>query len=76
MYAAYVSTGTTETGVTAGHEGDTRAGCNKVHLALAMTTNGYFVVRVERGTFISSPAYSNPAFSVPPTVGPETRCRA
>jgi len=30
--------------VTAGHEGDTTAGCNKAHLALAMTTNGYTIV--------------------------------
>jgi len=36
--------------------------------SLAITTNGYFVVRVERGTFNSSPAFSSPAFSVPPVV--------
>jgi len=38
--------------------------CKK--FALAVTTNGYFVVRVERGPFNFSHAFFTPAFLAPP----------
>ena len=51
-----ISTATTETRVTAWHDIDTRAGFHKAHLALAMTTNGYFVDRI-CGQFNSSSVF-------------------